>query len=128
MPKAIQVGDSLYEYEIIMHVHISKIESNIKTNKVLGINQRKLVLNDDTFTVIDLKKEYCNTSSVLNKSHFFESRYGDTFDIYGYVYTENPNKEKAFEKLKKNFEKWLDKKYSIYFKGTELLKELKVSK
>lgn len=126
MDMKIQVGDSLYEYQIIMHMDKSKVESSIKTNKILGINQRKLVLNDDAFTVLDLKKEYCNTHSVVNKSHFFESRYGDTFDIYGYVYTKNSNKGKSFEKLKKDFEKWLDKKYSVYFKGIELLKELKV--
>lgn len=123
--KPIQTGDIIYNYSIDLIFSKNTAGKSKTANKVLGINAGRLVIDDYSFTTLDLKKESYNLNPVVNKATFYESNYSWEKSVHAYIYSTNANEEKAYKKLKADFEKWLTQKCLFYGVGAVLLQNLK---
>lgn len=121
------VGDKIYSYEIILDFR-KDCSSKVKNEyKVLGINEKRLVLDDNYFTKLDLKKESYNSNQILNRSsswHYNFSKYKD--EVLTQIYTTDNNSKRVYKKLKVDTGNFLYEKFGKYCKGTDLLENLNI--
>jgi hypothetical protein len=120
-------GDTIYYFKIIVDFLKNEARTEIEEYKILGINDKHLVLDDYSFTCLDLKKESCNIHAVLNTPssyHFKLLEYHD--EIQTSLYTLGKNRKRAFSKIKKATEKYIYEKFGRYCNGIEILNDLEV--
>ena len=121
-----KIGDNIYNYEIAIDFLKNRVVANTNQCKLLGINDNYIVLNDSNFTVLDIKKAEFNTHSVFNKTNCYHFKLRELEDkIISNISTTSNNKNAVFNRMKKDIEKYINKKFGKYCGGIELLNTLK---
>jgi hypothetical protein len=121
------IGDTVYCYRIKLDFIKNQTTKERTEHKILGINNKRLVLDDYSFTHIDLKKESYNSNSVINKPDSYYSHWGGTWDeMKTYLYTREKNSKKAFVKAKKAMEEYIYEKFGRFSNAIDMLDSLEV--
>lgn len=122
----LEIGQEIYKYKITLDFKKNEVSRDIGSNKIIGLNQHKLCLDDYSFTRVDLKKESYNSNYVLENATCHHCKLSNYYDeITGTIYSSKKDEKKQYLKIKKALEKFIQEKFGRYA-GTDLLDKLDI--
>lgn len=119
-----QIGDKVYVYEIKLDFNKNKVEQLCNCHQIIGVNKYKFVIDDLSFTAMNREKAY-KDDRVLNQVLFVDfTDWKDFGYLTGILRTMESNKKVAYKKVKRELEKYINKKLIRYGGATQLLNEI----
>lgn len=123
-----QVGDKVYVYEVKLEFSKNKVEQIESQYNIIGINEYYLCIDDNRFSSIKRRKQYSgDTDKLFNQISIIDMTGFSTLDyITGVLRTTQNSKVHAYKRIKKELEKYINKKLSRYGGAIKLLDEIKI--
>lgn len=122
----LEIGQEIYKYKITLDFIKNEVSKDIESNKVIGLNQYRLCLDDYSFTRIDLEKKSYNSNCVLENAACNHCKLSNYYDeITGTIYSSKKDEKKQYLKIKKALEKYIQQKFGRYV-ASDLLDKLEI--
>lgn len=123
--------DIVHEFEIRLDFKTNKVTQKCTKYTVLGVNEDRLVINNRYFTVIFYKKPYRGSSEKLfNEVEVIDTSNWNTSEYYDYIegklYTSTSNYKIAYRRIKKELEKYINKKHGRYCNAITILDQIQI--
>jgi N-acetylneuraminic acid mutarotase len=121
-----KIGDKIYEFEIILDFKKNEVRQKKEEHSIIGINKDRLVMNDEQFTTLELKKtRYNDHQTIIRTVGVYHSNFSIYYDeVKAYFHTTNPSEKIAKKIMKKKIESFMWEKFGRYTAQTHLLDKI----
>jgi len=122
------LNDTVHFYTIKLDFKDNKVEQQATEQKVIGINDTYLAIDDLRFTSIKHTKLYdTDKDTLFNDVSVSVLHFANWCDeIRAVLYTSECNPKKAYKKIRKALEKFIYTKHGRYCTGISLLEQIRL--
>lgn len=124
------IGDKVFIYKIRLNFSKNTVEQEKEQYTVIGTNKRRLCIDNSSFSSMEYEPLYKgDISAIFNKvdcCDLTNCLWSNESRLYGTLWTDIENDKTAYNKIKKELEKYIAKKLSFYGGCTQLLEQIKL--